>query len=111
MIDLAGLGGEFMIGDKLTCASDKCDVEFVQSTHNQKYCSNECCRYETNRKIIAKYHEKAAIRKGRPRICRVCGITKLSRYNDSDTCGGCSATKRQSNHDETHELVKSVNWL
>lgn len=99
-----------MIGQLITCAREECEVEFHKATHNQKYCSNECCRIETNRKIMQKYHERAAIKRGKPRSCKDCG-TKLSRYNTANICGGCQTTKRQKDIDEAARLVASVSWL
>lgn len=103
-------GGGIVIGDEMVCARESCDNVFIRATHNQKYCTSECCKIETNRKIIEKYHERAAIKRGKPRTCARCG-TKLSRYNESNECGSCESTKRQSNYDETVALVKSVQWL
>jgi hypothetical protein len=92
------------------CAREECGKEFVKVTHNQKYCSNECCRIETNRKIMEKYHERMAIRKGKKRVCRTCS-QPLSRYNDSDRCGGCITKSRNTNSGEAAALVASVSWL
>jgi len=43
------------------CSREDCGKEFNQKTHNQKYCSDECCRIATNRRIMEKYYEKKAI--------------------------------------------------
>lgn len=99
-----------MIGLVVNCARAECGKEFSKTTHNQKYCSNECCRIETNRKIMEKYHERAAIKRGKKRACRSCG-TALSRYNDSDSCGACETRKRNENLGEARSLVASVSWL
>lgn len=105
-----GQGGEYMIGNEFTCAREGCSVVSRKTTHNQKYCSNECCRIETNRKIMEKYHERAAIKRGKKRSCKVCG-TALSRYNDGKICGGCETRKRTENTGEAARLVGSVAWL
>lgn len=99
-----------MIGNQMNCARTECGKEFLKTTHNQKYCTNECCRIETNRKIMEKYHEKNAIKKGKKRFCLKCG-TQLSRYNDAATCGACKARKRKENLGEAAALVGSVKWL
>ena len=99
-----------MIGLIVDCAREECGKEFAKTTHNQKYCSNECCRIETNRKIMEKYRERQAIRKGKKRTCRLCAKT-LSRYNESDTCGACVTKRRNENLGEASVLVNSVVWL
>jgi hypothetical protein len=72
----------------MKCANNECTKKFDAKTHNQKYCSDECCRVATNRRIMEKYYEKKAIKNGAPRICKKCK-TKLSRYNQRDVCAGC----------------------
>lgn len=99
-----------MIGQVVNCARAECGKEFTKTTHNQKYCSNECCRIETNRKIMEKYHERAAIKRGKKRACRSCG-TSLSRYNENEDCGACQTRKRNENLGEARMLLASVSWL
>jgi len=99
-----------MIGDEFICARPGCGVKAFKTTHNQKYCTNECCRIETNRKIMEKYHERAAIKKGKKRQCKSCG-TSLSRYNESDLCGACETKKRTEYVGEAAQLMASVSWL
>lgn len=72
----------------MICSNKECSKEFEAKTHNQKYCSDECCRVATNKRIMEKYYEKKAIRGGAYRECRVCK-TKLSRYNQSNLCVIC----------------------
>jgi len=69
----------------MICNNKECSKEFDAKTHNQKYCSDECCRVATNKRIMEKYYEKKAIRNGAFRACSKCK-TKLSRYNQSDIC-------------------------
>lgn len=99
-----------MIGNEFTCARADCEVVSRKTTHNQKYCSNECCRIETNRKIMEKYHERAAIKRGKKRACTDCG-TALSRYNENKVCGACEIKKRNENAGEANALVGAVSWL
>lgn len=99
-----------MIGLVVNCARQECGKVFSKTTHNQKYCSNECCRIETNRKIMEKYHERAAIRRGKKRVCVDCG-SSLSRYNEGNICGGCQTRKRNENLGEAAALVGAVRWL
>ncbi len=72
----------------MICSNTECAKDFQAKTHNQKYCSDECCRIATNRRIMEKYYEKKAIRNGAHRECKKCN-TKLSRYNQSDICVIC----------------------
>jgi hypothetical protein len=99
-----------LIGMIVDCAREECGKEFSKTTHNQKYCTNECCRIETNRKIMAKYHERVAIRRGKKRTCSTCG-TPLSRYNENDICGACVTNKRNANAGEAAAVLASVSWL
>jgi hypothetical protein len=73
----------------MICANKECSIDFEPKTHNQKYCSDECCRVATNRRIMEKYYEKKAIRNGAARGCKKCGA-QLSRYNDTILCAPCS---------------------
>jgi hypothetical protein len=72
----------------MICLNKECAKEFDAKTHNQKYCSDECCRISTNRRIMEKYYEKKAIRNGAHRTCKKCKV-KLSRYNQTDICSTC----------------------
>ena len=72
----------------MICANKECGIDFDAKTHNQKYCSDECCRVATNRRIMEKYYEKKAIKNGAHRSCKKCNI-KLSRYNQSSICSSC----------------------
>lgn len=99
-----------MIGDEFVCARAECSTTSNKTTHNQKYCSNECCRIETNRKIMEKYHEKVAIKRGKKRKCKQCEGS-LSRYNQTDTCGSCEVRNRTDRVGEASVLVGAVDWL
>jgi hypothetical protein len=72
----------------MICANKECAKDFEAKTHNQKYCTDECCRVATNRRIMEKYYEKKAIRNGAARGCKKCGA-QLSRYNDTSLCASC----------------------
>lgn len=99
-----------MVGTEFICAREECGNKAEKQTHNQKYCSNECCRVETNRKIMEKYHEKAAIRRGKKRECVRCGV-RLSRYNESKICGGCHVSEKEKHAGEAARLLASISWL
>jgi hypothetical protein len=73
----------------MICANTDClKKDFKPKTHNQKYCSDECCRVATNKRIMQKYYEKKAIKKGAIRLCKKCKA-QLSRYNAEDRCSSC----------------------
>ena len=72
----------------MICANSECKADFVPKTHNQKYCTDECCRIATNKRIMEKYYEKKAIKKGAVRLCKKCK-SQLSRYNSDDICSSC----------------------
>ena len=70
------------------CGNKECAKDFDAKTHNQKYCSDTCCRVATNKRIMEKYYEKKAIRNGAYRECKKCNV-KLSRYHQGDYCTIC----------------------
>ncbi len=76
----------------MICLNKECSIEFNSRTHNQKYCSDECCRIATNKRIMEKYYEKKAIKKGAFRGCKKCN-SRLSRYNESNLCATCEKKK------------------
>lgn len=76
----------------MICAREECSLDFEPKTHNQKYCSDECCRVATNKRIMEKYYEKKAIRSGAVRLCSNKGCSKqLSRYNYESVCSSCES--------------------
>lgn len=81
----------------MICANKEClnNKNFTPKTHNQKYCSDECCRIATNRRIMEKYYEKKSIRQGAKRPCKECG-TQLSRYNSENVCSVCKKSINES---------------
>lgn len=78
------------------CAYAECDNLFEQKTHNQRYCSDECCRKATNARLMEQYYEKKARLKGHIRVCANPDCeTVLSRYNDGKVCRKCEAIAEQ----------------
>jgi hypothetical protein len=75
----------------MICVNSECKKDFNPKTHNQKYCSDECCRIATNKRIMEKYYEKKAIKSGAARECRSCK-SQLSRYNQDTLCSTCEKT-------------------
>jgi hypothetical protein len=91
------------------CAYNKCNKEFTPKTHNQKYCSDECCRIATNEKLKEQYYEKKARLAGKQRTCKTKGCNViLSRYNDSNICDKCVGAKKETERLELVEMIRSV---
>lgn len=86
------------------CANKNCGTVFLPRTHNQKYCSSECCKIVTNARIMEKYYEKRDRKAGKERLCKECG-QKLSRYNEDNVCAPCAASKAKKDRKRLLELV------
>jgi hypothetical protein len=91
----------------MICGNKECAKEFNAKTHNQKYCSDECCRIATNKRIMEKYYEKKAIRNGAHRGCKKCG-GKLSRYNQADHCTVCEKKINVTNRDALLGMINEI---
>jgi hypothetical protein len=87
----------------MICANKECLKEFESKTHNQKYCCDECCRIATNKRIMDRYYEKKAIKKGALRHCKKCKA-ELSRYNSDDTCSSCLKI----NYNKTKKVISDI---
>ena len=93
----------------LTCENDGCFNEFVKVTHNQKYCSDECCREATNAKIKKKNADKKDRLSGRKRVCSTKGCdTVLSRYSESNICLLCEALNAKRELNNLLDMIKNV---
>jgi len=90
------------------CARIGCEQQYTKKTHNQKYCSGECCRIATNEKIMDRYYENKRLRSGIKRICE-CGAT-LSKYNLSPECSACEAGKESRRKSMILIQMESVVW-
>jgi hypothetical protein len=93
----------------MICAYEECNNEFEPKTHNQKYCSDECCRTATNQKLKDAYYEKKARLAGKTRICKTQGCNVvLSRYNEGRICDKCESAKREEERKALVKMVRSV---
>jgi len=93
----------------MICAYDHCNNKFNPKTHNQKYCSDECCRIATNEKLKEAYYEKKARLAGAKRICKSKGCNViLSRYNESNICDKCVNADREKERKALIEMMKRV---
>lgn len=90
----------------MICANKDCtnEKEFTPKTHNQKYCSDDCCRIATNKKIMEKYYEKKAIRSGKKRLCKSCN-SSLSRYNTLSVCSKCEKNNSKSDRNKILRII------
>jgi len=87
----------------MICFNKECLKDFDAKTHNQKYCSDQCCRVATNKRIMEKYYEKKAIKNGALRKCKKC-IAELSRYNQKDICMSCE----KAINNESKKIIWSI---
>ena len=93
----------------MICAYNECKKQFTPKTHNQKYCSDECCRTATNEKLKEAYYERKARLQGKKRMCSTKGCsTILSRYNEGKVCGKCLAKIEKDKQKELIEMVRNV---
>jgi hypothetical protein len=91
------------------CAYKECGKEFEKTTHNQKYCSSQCCRIATNTKIREKYYENKERLNGKKRYCSKRGCKNvLSRYNNSSVCQECSAKQDTEKRKTILGMIKNV---
>jgi len=91
----------------MICGNAVCKKEFEPKTHNQKYCSDECCRIATNKRIMEKYYEKKAILSGKFRPCKKCNAP-LSRYNQSTICSVCEKNTGLKNRNIVLRMIDEV---
>ena len=91
----------------MICQNDGCRAQFYPSAHNQKYCSSECLRDATNRRVREKYKDDKDRLRGKDRRCRGCG-SKLSRYNANSECSLCVSTRQSK---ITKEVVEALNVI
>lgn len=92
-----------------TCARKGCDSTFERRTHNQKYCSDECCRLATNDKMLIRYYEKKERKSGKPRKCLSSSCEQmLSRYNEGDYCASCITKQEVSDRLEIKRMLGIV---
>lgn len=92
------------------CERPECARVYQPKTHNQKYCNPDCCKVATNRRVMEKYYEKQAKRRGKERRCLECNRTKLSRYNETTICGPCSLRKQEEARRNVVSMFAAVSW-
>lgn len=85
----------------------QCKQPFDFKTHNQKYCSKECCRLATNKKIMQKYYIKKQRLAGAIRLCVDCK-NQLSRYNSDNKCTMCQELERKNKSNIAKGSIQDV---
>jgi hypothetical protein len=89
------------------CAYEPCSLPFIARTHNQIYHSDACTKLATNERIMAKYYETKARKKGAVRICKTPGCqTRLSRYNPESICSKCESEQKESQRQRMINILK-----
>lgn len=102
------IGGATVKDELVECAGRDCKEMFRKRASNQLYHNSECCRIETNRKIMEKYYATKDRKAGKPRLCSQCGKTKLSRYNEFDVCNACMLKAEEASKTDIIEFLTSV---
>jgi len=96
--------------DKLICANDECENEFVSNKHNQKYCTTICCKIATNRRIMKDYYKRQARVNGEKRYCLSCeGL--LSRYNPAEICQPCSSAREIAANEAVADMLRTASFV
>ena len=93
----------------MKCSYKECKKDFEPKTHNQKYCSDECCRISTNEKLKDAYYEKKARLSGKERKCKTkdCEVI-LSRYNETNICDKCMGASKAAEKKIIIEMLNNV---
>ena len=90
----------------MICAHQTCNNEFEPKTHNQKYCSGECCKIATGLKIKEKYYYKKARASGVKFKCSMRGCKQiLSRFTTDTVCENCKAKERTKERQDILDML------
>ena len=75
--------------DSIACKNEECSNVFTPKTYNAIFCSADCRRVVTNKKLLDNYYKNKEKKNKR----RICGSpdcdTILSSYNKEDICEAC----------------------
>ena len=75
--------------DPIPCKNEECKKIFIPKTYNAIFCSADCRRVVTNKKLLENYYKKKE-KKNTKRVCETKKCTTvLSRYNKEDICERC----------------------
>ncbi|MEY4331357.1 MAG: hypothetical protein RLZZ196_95 [Bacteroidota bacterium] len=90
----------------MICDYEECNNQFEPRTHNQKYCSDECCKIATNLKIKEKYYYKKARASGVKFTCKNRGCSQiLSKFTTDLICENCKAKQRTKDRKEIMDIL------
>jgi hypothetical protein len=93
----------------MICAYEECDNKFEPKTHNQKYCSDECCRIATNKKLKEAYYERKARLAGVAFKCKNKGCNVvLSRYSTDNICDACKGKEKTKERQKLWDMIQNV---
>lgn len=93
----------------IVCANRGCKNKFNPKTHNQKYCSDDCCKIATNRKIKEKNSARLDRLAGKKRVCKNKGCgQKLGRYQEDNTCNVCQAKEREKDRQDILRMLNGI---
>ena len=78
---------------KKYCGNEDCQTVFLPKTYNGIYCSADCRKISTNRKLLEKYHSNKK-NKNLKRMCVTSSCTTiLSTYNKEKICEPCKVNR------------------
>lgn len=93
VIWLKNAGQEMFEGELRICSNELCKKEFTAKVYNTIYCSTDCRKVVTNKKLLDNYYRKKENKK-RKRICISDNCTTvLSSYNDEEICEQCKGER------------------
>lgn len=75
--------------DPIRCKNPECREEFLPKTYNAVFCSPDCRRIVTNKRLLENYYKNKE-NKNKKRVCATSSCsTILSSYNKEDICEAC----------------------
>lgn len=92
------------------CDRNGCEETYTKKTHNQKYCSDNCCRIATNARIMVDYYKEQARLNGQARYCENC-TGRLSRYNPYDVCEPCTQGRRVNANESVRQMLVNASLI
>lgn len=92
------------------CRWKNCSNMFEPKTHNQIYCSDECCKNATNYKIMERYYAEKARKAGENLTCERCGQETLSRFSTNSICSMCRTLEKQKKNAFIKKKMGNVRW-
>lgn len=75
------------------CANKDCKQGFIAKVYNALYCSVECRRIVTNRKLLSQYYENKNNKNTKRKCINNNCTTVLSRYNKETICEQCKGER------------------